>query len=459
MIHRLWFRLLAAFVVVVVVSVAVTVLLTRQGAATQFQHFMLAGRMIRPERMQEVLAEHYSHHGGWQRLDVMFPQLAGGASDGPMTGMFGNMMGMHDNRVQVLDAQGVILADTSGSEPLTDAPVERWPILVDGAPVGELRVGGTLMGASPTTDAFVGGVTRAVLVAGAVAGLVALALAALLVRQFTRPLARLTQASHAIARGDLGVRVPVQTRDEFGELAATFNHMADNLETQENTRRQMMADIAHELRTPLAGIQGTVEALQDGIFLPNAENLQAIHQEALILNRLVEDLRTLANAEANQLRLERGPVDVGDLCRRQVNAQRAIAAERDVTLDLDVQDGLPLVVGDAQRLGQVLRNLLDNALRHTPAGGAVCVQAAAAGDALRITVTDTGEGIAPENLPHVFDRFYRSDRSRTRATGGSGLGLAIARQFVAAHGGNIEVASPPPGHSSGTQFTVVLPVG
>jgi signal transduction histidine kinase len=303
----------------------------------------------------------------------------------------------------------------------------------------------------------VGSITRTVFVAAALAALAGLLLAAALVRQITRPLVELTHASRRIAQGDLQVHVPVKSTDEVGELTVTFNQMAATLEEQERLRRTLMADVAHELRTPLTGIQGAVEAMQDGVFPADVENLAALHNEVLLLNRLVDDLRTLANAEAGQLALAQEAVDLAELCRGQVSALHFKAAERSITLTTHCPAQTPRVYGDAQRLNQVLGNLLDNALRHTPAGGAVTVTLHVSAGELFVTVTDNGPGITTADLPHVFDRFYRGDRSRARATGGSGLGLAIARQIVEAHGGRIWVDSPPLGAERGTEFGFMLP--
>ncbi|HHW87691.1 MAG TPA: two-component sensor histidine kinase, partial [Chloroflexi bacterium] len=245
--------------------------------------------------------------------------------------------------------------------------------------------------------------------------------------------------------------------DEVGELTATFNQMAASLEKQESLRRNLMADIAHELRTPLTGIQGAIEAMQDGVFPADAENLAGLHAEVLLLNRLVDDLRTLANAEAGQLILERTQIDLAELCRRQVNAMQRRADERGIALTINCPAQTQLIEADGQRLNQVLLNLLDNALRHTPASGSVVVSLHADADHVYVTVTDNGAGIPAADLPHVFDRFYRGDRSRTRSTGGSGLGLAIARQIVEAHGGCMWVDSPPPRAKHGAEFGLMLP--
>jgi signal transduction histidine kinase len=219
----------------------------------------------------------------------------------------------------------------------------------------------------------------------------------------------------------------------------------------------MMADIAHELRTPLAAIQGTVEALQDGVFPPTTENLATIHDEVTLLNRLVEDLRILAQAEAGQLTMNKTPVRLDELCQRQAAAFQFRAIAHEITLSMQIEDDLPPVWGDEQRLGQVIANLLDNALRHTPAGGVVCLSLAQQAAGVKITVRDDGEGVPVEAQPLIFDRLYRVDRSRARETGGSGLGLAIARQLIEAHGGRIWIHSPPPGRTRGSEFGFSLP--
>ena len=466
MTHRLWFKLTSAFALVIAVGVLVTVVVARQGAATRFAHLMIDSHMVRLERLQQALVAHYLEQAGWAALDAQLPAVVELSSDGAMSDVMGSMMGMHQNRLQILDATGVVAADThgpAGGQPLPahqiTHTVQRWPLVAGDVQVGELLVEGSLMvGMSMRNDSLVGGVTRAVLVAGLTSGVVGLLLAMLLVRQITRPLSSLNRASSCIAGGDLSVRVPVQGKDEVDELAATFNQMADSLEAQEKLRRNLMADIAHELRTPLTGIQGTVEALQDGIFPVTPENLAAVHEQVMLLNRLIEDLRTLANAEARQLALDRQPVNLTDLCQRQVMAFQPRAAAAQIDLTLQVEGGPAMVWGDEQRLGQVLNNLLGNALRHTGPGGAVQVQLAAPNGAAHLAVVDNGEGIDPAALPAIFDRFYRADPSRTRRSGGSGLGLAIARQLVQAHGGRIWAESPPVGQAGGSAFRVELPL-
>ena len=464
--QRLWVKLLGAFGLIIVLGVAVTVLLTRQGAATQFSHFMVDDQMFQPERLQANLAAFYQQRGSWQGIDTGLPQLvrnaaSGGTMGGMMGGMMGQAMGMFDSQIALLDESGALLARVGkwgAASEIADTG-RGWPIRAGGRLVGMLLIEGQpMMATGGDAGDLLSGVTRAVLIAGLLAGLVAFALAIVLVRQITHPLTALRDASRRIAQGDLTARVPVQGEDELGQLGGAFNRMASALETQETLRRNLMADVAHELRTPLTAIQGTVEALQDGIFPFTLDSLDPIHAETLLLGRLVEDLRTLAQAEAGHLSLNVTDVDAEELVERIVTGQLPAVQQAAIRLEWDVDFGARLR-GDAQRLGQVLSNLLSNALRHTPAGGRIEVTVRFQEGGLLLSVLDSGPGIAAADLPHIFDRFYRGDRSRSRETGGSGLGLAIARQLVEAHRGRIWAESPPPARERGSVFYVWLPGG
>jgi two-component system OmpR family sensor kinase/two-component system sensor histidine kinase BaeS len=297
-------------------------------------------------------------------------------------------------------------------------------------------------------------VQRAIIIAGLSAGGLALVIAGLLAWGLVRPLHGLTAAAEGIARGDLSQRVPVASQDEVGELAATFNRMATALERAEELRRNLTADVAHELRTPLSVIRGRLEGVLDGVYPATPEHLQPILEATELLTYLVEDLRLLAQAEAGQLGLKKRAVDVGDLLRDvQVNFEPQ-ATDRDVTLKLKLPPDLPEVLADWHRVVQVLSNLLVNALRHTPQGGRVTLSAKSEPGAVKLTVSDTGAGIPAADLPYVFDRFWRGEKSRSRAGGGSGLGLAIARQLVELHGGTMGVKSAP---GEGAEFWFTLP--
>ncbi|MDO8531867.1 MAG: ATP-binding protein [Dehalococcoidia bacterium] len=318
-----------------------------------------------------------------------------------------------------------------------------------GVYVTHIRGMGTMMGGmmhemmgAPEGE-FLTTVNQSLWLAGGIAVLAAVGLGLLLARQMAMPLRGLTVAARRIAGGALDERVPVATRDEIGELAASFNAMAEALARNETLRRNMIADIAHELRTPLSVLQGKLEAIQDGVAQPTPREVASLHEEVMLLARLVADLRTLSLADAGQLELRREPVDLAAVAQRVVRAMRAQSEGKGVALTLDLQSGGLSALADPDRVVQVMENLLSNAIRHTPTGGRVDVRVSARDGQVRLTVADSGPGIPSDDLPHVFERFYRADRSRSRASGGSGLGLAIVRHLMEAMGGRVDVESQP----------------
>ena len=272
-----------------------------------------------------------------------------------------------------------------------------------------------------------------------------------------RPLADVVAAAEAVAGGDLSVRVSAQGHGDFDRLGRVFNHMLEELERADRQRRNLTADVAHELRTPLQIIQGNLEGVLDDVYEPTDEHISATLEETQLLSRLVEDLRTLSLAESGQLALVLEPVDVEELLADVQTSFSGQAAAAGIQLRVEGEGEAvsKRTIGDVGRLDQALGNLVANALRHTPVGGTITLQAEPVDGAVRITVSDTGEGIPAEDLPAVFDRFWKGDRSRSHATGaGSGLGLAIVQQLVHAHGGRVAVQSE---MGEGTTFTLELP--
>jgi len=278
-------------------------------------------------------------------------------------------------------------------------------------------------------------------------------------RDIAVPLGDVMAAADGVAEGDLSLRVPVRGHGEFDRLAESFNRMIEELERADRQRRNLTADVAHELRTPLQIIQGNLEGILDDVYEPTREHIGVTLDETRLLTRLVDDLRTLSLAEAGQLPLQWEPVDVMELLADVGTSFSGQAEAAGIDLRI-VADGDPhtmTITADVGRLDQVLGNLMANALRHTPPGGTITLRAEPMDGGVRIVMGDTGEGIPAKDLPAIFDRFWRGDRSRSHASGaGSGLGLAIVRQLVQAHGGQIDVESEP---GQGTTFTIELPAG
>jgi signal transduction histidine kinase len=329
------------------------------------------------------------------------------------------------------------------------------PIIFGRAFEPALLLGGTN---DTPAEAFGQTLLYSLLAAGVVAT-VAAALASLVVsRRFVEPLRYVLAATSRIASGRYGERVPVRDADELGELSQRFNAMARALEEAERRRMEVISDVSHELRTPLSTIRGYVEGLAEGVVEPSEETWTLLYAEFERLGRLVDDLRRLSRAEAGRLDLSMAPMSPAEAVRLAVGGMLPLFDEKGVELKSAVSEDLPSVLADIDRVVQVLSNLLSNALRHTPDGGRVVVEAEAGGDEVTFEVTDTGTGIAPEHLERVFERFYRVDKSRSRgeARGGSGVGLAISRALVEAMGGRIRVESP--GLGEGAIFAFTLPV-
>ncbi|WP_034485329.1 sensor histidine kinase [Actinomadura oligospora] len=292
-----------------------------------------------------------------------------------------------------------------------------------------------------------------VIVAAMVVAVLVITCTLLLSRRVLAPIGALAVAARRLGAGNLSERVAVRGRDEIAELARGFNRMADSLQRSEEAQHRMVSDIAHELRTPLANIRGYLEALHDGVLEPDPDLLLSLLEEAVLQQRLIDDLQDLALAESGALQMLRTPLDVRELLEISRVAHRAVAESHGVELGVEA-DVVPPVNADPDRLRQVIGNLVTNAMAATPPGGTVTLRALSAGDAVGIQVADTGRGIAPDELKHVFDRFWRADSARGRATGGRGLGLSIAQGIVQAHGGSLTAESEP---GRGSTFTIVLP--
>ncbi len=312
----------------------------------------------------------------------------------------------------------------------------------------------SMMGPGHITG-FLAPTLRFSLLSGLIAFLLAGTVGAATAGRITRSLVHLRDAAQRLDLRDLSQRVPVEGQDEIADLARTFNRMGDRLEAGDRARRQLLADVAHELRHPLAVLKGRLDLMQDGVMALDQAALLPLQDEVIRLTRLVSDLRDLSLAEVGGLSLAPVPVDLPSLLDALLTNLQPVATAKEIELIADVPADLPALAGDPDRLRQIFVNLVANALQYTPAGGQVQIIARRTGERLETRVCDSGPGIAAADLPHIFDRFYRADKSRTRATGGTGLGLAIVRSLVELHRGEVHVES---NKGQGACFVVSLPL-
>jgi len=448
-------RLTLTYLLVGLVAIISVILFAGLDTRRQVQQYMFRGGMVGAEALVERLEDFYGENQTWDGVDSLF---RGGQ-------MRPGMMMVTRQRIQIVDAQGNLYYDNDqrgyGLPPFTARKLQEGIVLQNtaGETVGYLFVDGGGNARNLDANPLLQRLNSAGLRAAAVALVLAFVTALILSDRFLRPVHAMTRASEKLAAGDLSQRVPVQGQDEFAALAATFNVMTESLQHSEERRRSMTADIAHELRTPLSVQRAQIEAMQDGIYPINNENLQTVLEQNELLVRLVEDLRTLALADDNELALDLTSISVPDLIDRIVERFRAVAENRKVRLEAELVTAAgaecPSLWADPIRLEQVLNNLMSNALRYTPEGGYVSLRVSCDEKEVLISVRDTGPGIQPDMLPHVFERFYRADSSRNREEGGSGLGLAIARQLARAHDGSLDAGNHPDG---GAIFTLRLPI-
>jgi two-component system sensor histidine kinase BaeS len=441
----LWPRLTLAFLFIALIGVILVAVLANRAASIGFQRYLQAGETAGLQTLQQDLGLYYALQGDWTGVNSVLRD-SGIGPGGAAGGYF----------LRVLDNDGKVVASRGGqSRALSEFDLEM-PIMLDGRQVGTL-LAEPAGGDGRAGEQYLSSVNRAILLSGLVAMVIALFIGLLLARRITRPLDRLTEATHAVAAGDFSRQVPVTSEDELGRLAQDFNQMAQALELSEAQRRQLLADTAHDLRTPIAVIRSHLEAMLDGVFPMTPENLAAIHEETLHLSRLVEDVRLLSLAETGHLPLEKKPVDLAELTAQVVAAFAPLAEADGILLESDLAETAP-AVADQARIHQVLANLISNALRYAPQGQqdphAVSVTLKKETGLVIISVADNGPGLTAEQQARVFDRFWRSDVARDRGQGGSGLGLAISKSIVEAHAGRITVESTP---GQGTIFTVTLP--
>lgn len=451
--RSLTLKLTLAFLFVSVVGVVLVALFVRQQTQREFDQFVLDRYQV---DLLEELGSYYEEFGSWDGFSAIVMRTPS---------RYGRGSGTIPAPVVLTDLNGVVVYGGFHHEPghsLSSGDLSKAvPVEVNDEKVGWLLFADPIspyqeIPESPESQ-FLESVNQAVIFGALAALVIALLIGVVLARTISRPVREVTAATQIVAAGDLGFQVPVRTKDELGELASSFNQMSTDLALANRQRRQMTADIAHDLRTPLSVILGYMESLSTGKLEPTPETFEIMYEKGMHVQHLIDDLRILALADAGELALVVRPVDPEALLEHTALAHMIQAQENEIDLRVESAKDLPEIKVDPERITQVLSNLVSNALRYTPEGGEIVLSAESDDAFIRLGVRDTGSGIEPEDIPHIFDRFYRSDSARRQdsAMGESGLGLAIAKSIVAAHGGDIDVSSM---IGEGTTFTISLPL-
>jgi signal transduction histidine kinase len=442
--RRLILLLIRAYAAVVLLIAALLVIF----AVIFFNHITSSDPLYRSP-ITFMLETYYMVNGGWGRVDTL---VNSGISSAPED------IRREWTRVILLDQEGYILVDHGsaatgriGSIYQDMAGDQLIELTQNGQVIGSLVVNDFLL---PSPWGFMLAVFRPLVFTSILLAILTLAIGLLLTRRVAAPLADVIAAAQAVTAGNLSARVKVQGPDDFRALSDSFNRMASSLEHNDRERRNMLADITHELRTPLTVIRGRLEGIADGIYPLDDAHLVPLLEETQLLERLIEDLRVLALAEARQLHFDYRPVNLDELAQHVASLFEAEAGEVGIRIKIQAEPSLPPVMGDPQRLEQVIGNLVSNALRYAPENSQVCILIRAGDDGVELAVNDEGPGVPEEDLAHLFDRFWRGEKSRTRTSGGAGLGLAIALQLIEAQKGKIWAQNLSGG---GLQVGFVLP--
>jgi signal transduction histidine kinase len=443
-IHKLWFRLSIIFAVIIVVTVGTLYFLVSQRITAEIENYEQISAQYRSDQiLYRLYFQYWSQELSWEGIQSVVVDTA------RVSGTYIILVGA--NGTVIADSKGELLGSNYTNSSVS--PVEMsW---------GAESLGKVYISPDPAAEPYVAfqrlstSINRFLLLGGSVAIAIALILTFVLSRRISSPIDVLAHAARRLGRGDLSQRVQLGDKGEVATLAQAFNTMAADLEHTEQLRRNMVADVAHELRTPLSNIQGYLEAIRDRVMKPNAATIRSLNEETALLSRLVHELQELSLAEAGELKLVYQSEDVTKLIKEAITPWQPKVSAKEISLSVDLPANLPLVNIDWQRVNEVLHNLLENAVAHTHKGGTINVAAVTQDGWVEVSVLDTGEGIPAEDLPNIFERFYRVDKSRARVTGGSGLGLTIAKRLVEAHGGTITVQSE---LGKGSRFSFTLPI-
>jgi len=448
--NRLWQKLALNFVAVAIAVTIVALLAVNLSYESRFKSYVKERQAINNHRIIQTITNIYEVHGSWsEELIDLLPQL------GVMSGV----------SLKVLDLDRNIVAETSseiesmmmGENAKVAGETAVIPIVNGADRVGDVYITplGDIYGVPGEDIRFRESINRLLLLGGGMAAIVGLLLSYFISTRMTSPLERMTEAAKKIEAGDYSERVEVTSKDEIGDLAYAFNHLAVTLERQEDLRRNLTADISHELRTPLASIRSHVEAYIDGVMEPTTENIRSIHEETMRLSRLVEDLGELARLESDKVNIVKTKIDLNEVAGKVVFNLKPLFEEKDVKIELSKVSEPLYVKADADKIYQILFNLLHNALKFTSLGGKAEVRLEKNGKNALVYIEDNGIGIDLEEHSSIFERFYRVEKSRNRSSGGAGIGLTVVKELVDIHKGKISVDSE---LGKGTEFKIVMPL-
>ena len=470
--ERLWIKFMAGLAAVVVLGGAVLYMSINLSTRRMYETLARESDVAAAEALARIFGRYYEQTGSWRGFERYFREFTapgGGPMPGPMGGPMGGMMmrrlGVF-SRIVLTGPEGRVLLDTNRRLQGTFHPpghIEKGvPVRAHGRLVGYLFVGTMIEPAlEPVEREFLAMVNRTVIITVIAVLAAALVVTGFLVRRITGPLGRIETGAARVGSGDFSARVPVTSRDELGRVAGRFNEMAASLEEADIWRNRLISDSAHELRTPMSLIQGRLEMMLDGVYDIDRQNVKRVYDEALHMAELIEELKTLSDADRGSLVTKRVSVDLGNLAQRAVDSFRVRTEEKGIHLGLNKAESPVVIDADEGKIYQVLLNVIGNAVGYTPEGGSVevrispaAVRTGTARTGGEISVADTGPGVPEDKLEKIFERFFRMEETRSREHGGRGLGLAISKAIVESHGGTIRASNRP---SGGLDIRILLP--
>jgi len=458
---KLQTKLIIAFASIVIVIALLQSFFFQQRVGNDFEDYISQNESERIILWQELLTEYYIYYGSFEGVQEFLDnsKVDIRSKKGYMGGR-NYLLPMIDNLdIIVVNSEGIVVGDSNQlfiGQKSEDIVGIREDIIIDGEKVGELiAFREKTMGLQTIEDQFIDSMNVSIIFSAIISVFIAVIFGIFISSKITKPLEKLMIGIRHLSKGDTSYRVQVDTKDEFNHLATAFNDMSMQIKQNEDVRRTLVADVAHELRTPLAILSGRLESIQEGALEPTQEVIIQLNDEVYRLTRLVNDLQQLSLAEAGKLPLNKSDVNINEMVQRVIYHFSWLAEEKNIKISFQTTIDFDINI-DSDRITQVIINILGNSLRHTPENGKIIIELFknSSDNDVIIKLKDSGPGIDKEHLPYIFDRFYRTDASRSRDQGGTGLGLSIAKGFVEAHGGNISVESE---NGNGSTFIIAIP--